>query len=78
MAKFNKAKHDLEKTYKRCGTLTFVPGTPGAWKVLMTQMNKNTESPAVLFRPMGKGKLFLMAQPRGGIHILENMVEYQP
>jgi len=76
--KFNSAKHNLEKTYKRCGTLTFVPAVPQSWRILMTQMNKDTEAPAVLFRPMGKGKLFLMAQPRGGIHILENMYEYRP
>ncbi len=76
--KFSKAKHDLTKTYKRGGTLTFVPAAPAAWKVLMTQMNKDTEAPAVIFRPMGKGKIFVFGQPRGGIHILENMFEYQP
>lgn len=76
--KFNTAKHNLEKTYKRCGTLTFIPREPAKWRVLMTQMNKGVESPAVIFRPMGKGKIFVFGQPRGGIHILENMYEYQP
>lgn len=76
--KFNTAKHNLEKTYKRCGTLTFVPAEPAKWRVLMTQMNKDVESPAVIFRPMGRGKIFVFGQPRGGIHILENMFEYQP
>ena len=76
--KFNTAKHNLEKTYRRCGTLTFIPQEPAKWRVLMTQMNKDVESPAVIFRPMGKGKIFVFGQPRGGIQILENMYEYQP
>ena len=77
--KFNAAKHDLRKTYRSCGIVTFAPKYPDKWRVLMTQMNKNnTESPALLFRPMGKGQIFLIAQPRGGIQIIENMYEYQP
>ncbi len=77
--KFNTAKHDLRKTYKSCGIVTLSPRYPDKWRVLMTQMNKNnTESPALLFRTMGKGQLFLLAQPLGGIHIIENMFEYQP
>ena len=77
--KFNAAKHDLKKTYKSCGIVTLAPKHPNKWKVLMTQMTKdNKEAPAVLYRPMGKGKVFLIAQPRGGIHIFENMVEYRP
>ena len=76
---FNAVKHDLKKVYKSCGIVTFAPKYPDKWKVLMTQMTKqNVEAPALLFRPMGKGKLFLIAHPRGGIQIVENMYEYQP
>ena len=76
---FNAVKHDLKKIYKSCGIVTFAPKYPDKWKVLMTQMTKqNVEAPALLFRPMGKGKLFLIAHPRGGIQIVENMYEYQP
>ena len=77
--KFATAKHDLKKTYKSCGIVTLSPMYPESWRVLMTQLNKNgTESPAILFRPMGKGQVYLIAYPRGGIQIIENMFEYQP
>ena len=77
--KFATAKHDLKQTSKSCGIVTLSPMYPESWRVLMTQLNKNgTESPAILFRPMGKGQVYLIAYPRGGIQIIENMFEYQP
>ena len=76
--KFNTAKHNLRKTFKSCGTVTLAPKYPNSWKVLMTQKTKDDkEAPAVLYRPMGQGKVFLLAQIRGGVQILENMFEYK-
>ena len=74
---FAKAGHDLVKTYKSCGTVTFTPKFPEKWHILITQLTKdNKQGGSVIGRRFGKGKIYIIGQPRGGIHILENMVNH--
>ena len=76
---FAKSGHDLNRFYKSCGTLTFTPKHPEKWTVLMTQLTKdNKQGASVLARRFGKGKIFIIAQIRGTIGIIENMVNYTP
>ena len=76
---FAKSGHDLNRYYKSCGTVTFIPKYPEKWTVLMTQLTKdNKQGASVIARRFGKGKIFIMAQIRGTIGIIENMVNYTP
>lgn len=76
---FDKAVHDLTKRYRSCGTVTFHPKRPELWTTLVYQLRKdNTPGSAVICRKLGKGKIVIIGQPRGGLLILDNIVKYNP